>query len=75
MSFSPAEIALEIKKHYPDFACTYKPDFRQEIARTWPHSIDDSAARLDWGWAPSYNLESMTADMIHHLAEIKTSNI
>lgn len=75
MSFSPAEIAIEIKKHYPDFTCTYKPDFRQEIAKTWPHSIDDSAARLDWGWAPSYNLENMTADMIQHLAEINTSNI
>ena len=75
MSFSPAEIAREIKKHYPDFVCTYKPDFRQEIAKTWPHSIDDSSARLDWGWTPSFNLESMTSDMILHLAEPKVSNI
>jgi nucleoside-diphosphate-sugar epimerase len=73
MSFSPAEIAMEIRKHYPAFVCTYKPDFRQEIAKTWPHSIDDSAARRDWGWAPSYDLESMTTDMIHHLSEVKTN--
>lgn len=67
MSFSPKEIAAEIKKTYPDFTISYAPDFRQEIAASWPQSIDDSAARADWGWKPMYDLESMTADMIKNL--------
>ena len=44
------------------------PDFRQAIADSWPGSIDDSAARKDWGWKEKYNLEKMTQDMIHHLS-------
>lgn len=67
MSFSPQELAAEIKKHIPDFKVTYAPDFRQEIADSWTQSIDDSFARKDWNWKPEYNLASMTKDMIYHL--------
>ncbi|MFH0987040.1 MAG: NAD-dependent epimerase/dehydratase family protein [Candidatus Micrarchaeota archaeon] len=67
MSFSPEELALEIKKHIPNFEVSYKPDYRQSIADSWPKSIDDSIARADWGWKPSHDLKSMTADMIKEL--------
>jgi nucleoside-diphosphate-sugar epimerase len=69
MSFSPAEVAAEIRKHIPGFNMEYKPDFRQQIADTWPNSIDDSTARNDWGWRPEYDLASMTTDMLKHLKE------
>ncbi|MHA1728098.1 MAG: NAD-dependent epimerase/dehydratase family protein [Promethearchaeota archaeon] len=67
MSFSAEELADEIKNHIPDFDIEFKPDFRQEIADSWPRSIDDSFAREDWGWKPNYNLESMTRDMLEKL--------
>jgi nucleoside-diphosphate-sugar epimerase len=67
MSFSPKEIAAEIKKHIPGFEITYKPDYRQQIADSWPQSIDDSVARNDWGWQEDYNLEKMTVDMFENL--------
>lgn len=67
MSFSPKEIAAEIKKHIPQFSITYKPDYRQQIADSWPQSIDDAVARNDWGWKEDYNLERMTADMLANL--------
>ena len=67
MSFSPKEIAHEIKKHIPDFNISYKPDYRQAIADSWPQSIDDSVARKDWGWKEEYNLTSMTKDMLANL--------
>jgi threonine 3-dehydrogenase len=69
MSFTPSEIASEIRKHIPDFTITYKPDFRQAIASSWSESIDDSNAKQDWNWKPSHNLASMTADMLLHLKE------
>jgi nucleoside-diphosphate-sugar epimerase len=68
ISFSPAELVAEIKKHIPEFVCEYKPDFRQKIADSWPISIDDSAAHEDWGWNPKYDLASMTRDMIEKLS-------
>jgi nucleoside-diphosphate-sugar epimerase len=67
MSFSPEEIAAAIRKHIPDFSISYRPDYRQAIADSWPQSIDDSTARKDWHWKEEYNLESMTADMIENL--------
>jgi nucleoside-diphosphate-sugar epimerase len=68
MSFSPKEIALEIKKHIPEFKITYNPDSRQKIADSWPQSINDECARKDWGWKNSFDLESMTRDMIKNIA-------
>ena len=67
MSFSPKEIYAEIKKHVPGFSISYKPDYRQPIADSWPQSIDDSVARADWGWKEEYNLEQMTKDMLENL--------
>lgn len=64
ISFDPAELAAEIKKYIPEFEITYKPDFRQAIADSWPQSIDDSAARNDWGWKVTYDLKKMTEIMI-----------
>jgi len=69
MSFSAEDLVNEIKKHIPEFTCTYKPDFRQKIADSWPSTIDDSAARKEWNWKPSYNLEKMTEDMIQVLGK------
>ena len=69
MSFSAGEIAAEIKKHIPEFEIDYKPDFRQEIADSWPKTIDDSLARQEWGWNPSFDLASMTKHMIKVLTK------
>lgn len=69
MSFSPKEIAAAIQKHIPEFEIDYAPDFRQQIADGWPQSIDDAAARADWGWKPEFDLEKMTSDMLKHLKE------
>jgi nucleoside-diphosphate-sugar epimerase len=70
MSFSAEELAMEIKKHIPEFVCEYQPDlFRQNIADSWPMSIDDSVAQEEWDWAPQVNLKSMTEDMIEKLTE------
>ena len=69
MSFTPKVLAEEIKKHVPDFSITYKPDSRQQIADSWPASIDDSEARADWGWKPDYDIEKMTTDMIKNIAQ------
>ena len=69
MSFSAGEIAAEIKEHIPEFQVEYEPDFRQEIADSWPKSIDDSLAREEWGWNPSYDLSSMTKDIIDKLSK------
>ncbi len=67
MSFSPKEIAQEIKKHIPEFRISYAPDFRQSIADSWPQSIDDSYARKDWAWKPEYDLKRMTEVMLSKL--------
>jgi len=67
MSFSAGELAAEIQKHIP-LEVTYKPDFRQAIADSWPQSIDDTAAKEEWGWVPSFDLSSMTKDMIEKLS-------
>ncbi|MBN1539222.1 MAG: NAD-dependent epimerase/dehydratase family protein, partial [Candidatus Thermoplasmatota archaeon] len=68
MSFSAGDLAAEIRKHIPELEVNYKPDFRQAIADSWPQSIDDSAAREEWGWKPSFDLPTMTKDMIEKLS-------
>lgn len=72
MSFSPEEIAAEIKKFVPEFTMKYAPDYRQAIADSWPQSIDDSFARKDWGWKHDYDISRMTKDMLDNL---KAGNI
>ncbi|MDA3616738.1 NAD-dependent epimerase/dehydratase family protein [Polluticaenibacter yanchengensis] len=67
MSFSPKEIATSIKKRIPEFEISYKPDYRQSIADSWPASIDDSVARKDWGWKEAFDLDKMTEDMLLNL--------
>ena len=69
ISFTPKQLASEIKKHIPDFEMTYNPDFRQAIADSWPSSINDSYAQKDWGWELKYDLEKMTSDMMINLKE------
>jgi nucleoside-diphosphate-sugar epimerase len=66
-SFTPAQLVEAIKKHISDFVCSYAPDRRQQIADTWPRSIDDICARRDWGWQHKYDLAAMTEDMIKNL--------
>jgi nucleoside-diphosphate-sugar epimerase len=66
-SFSARELEQAIKQHIPDLAVTYAPDYHQDIADGWPATIDDSAARKDWGWKPDYDLQRMTMDMIENL--------
>jgi nucleoside-diphosphate-sugar epimerase len=71
ISFTPEEIAEEIKKHIPEFTITYNPDFRQKIADSWPSSIDDSFARRDWGWNHKFDLDKMTVEMLKNLQSVK----
>ena len=69
MSFTPRELAAEIKKHVPEFTIAYKPDIRQEYADSWPQSIDDGAARKDWGWKEKFDLPKMTEDMLLNIQQ------
>jgi len=70
MNFTPEELAGEIRKHLPGFSIDYRVDpMRQAIADSWPDSLDDSAARAEWGWSPDYDLPSLVADMLKHLGE------
>ena len=66
-SFAPQDLVATIQHHRPAFSCSYDPDDRQQIADAWPSSVDDQAARTDWGWTPEYDLEAMTEDMLEHL--------
>ena len=68
ISFTPAQIAAEIQKHIPDFTISYKPDFRQEIANSWPKSILEDEAKKDWHWSSKYNLSSLVDNMLENLA-------
>jgi nucleoside-diphosphate-sugar epimerase len=67
MSFTPEQIADEIKSHLPKFSMSYQPDFRQQIADSWPSSIDDAEARKDWNWKHEYDLDNMVQEMLTHL--------
>ena len=67
MNFTPKELASAIHQHLPHFTMTYKTDYRQAIADSWPDSIDDTKAREDWGWLPNYNLSKMTKDILENL--------
>ena len=69
MSFSVKDLADSIKKYMPDFTIDYKPDYRQAIADSWPDSVDDTAARQEWGWKPSFDLDAMTQDMLKAITE------
>ena len=68
MSFTPNEIGLEIQKHLPNFKLDFKPDFRNNIALTWPETIDDSDARKDWKWKPVFDLEATASTMIKEIS-------
>lgn len=70
MTFSPSEIANKISSHVPDFKISYAPDFRQQIAESWPASIDDSKARQDWNWKPDFDLDKMVKSMLVNLEEM-----
>lgn len=67
ISFTPKEIFESIKAEIPEFTITYKPDFRQDIADTWPKSMDDSLARKDWNWSHDFDLKKMTSEMLTQL--------
>lgn len=69
-SFTPAEIAAEIRRHLPGFEIAYAPDFRQQIAASWPRSIDDRVAREQWGWQARFGLAEMVADMLDNLRRV-----
>ena len=73
ISFDPIQLANEIKKHIPNFTIDYLIDFRQEIASSWPKSINDKEARLDWGWKHEYNINAMVSDMFLNLRKTNTS--
>jgi nucleoside-diphosphate-sugar epimerase len=68
ISFTPEQIASEIKKHIPDFTISYNPDFRQAIADSWPKSINEDRAKDDWGWSSKYDLSSLVENMLTNLA-------
>lgn len=67
LSFAPETLAEEIQEQIPEFTITYDTDFRQQIAETWPSSIDDGQARRDWGWQPQFSLKAMVSDMLSQL--------
>lgn len=74
-SCTPAEITTAIQQYIPDFETEYEPDFRQQIADSWPESIDDQMAQQDWGWQSQVNLEEMTVDMLKHLRQRKKAAV
>jgi hypothetical protein len=67
MSFTPGQLAAEIKKTIPAFSIDYQPDYRQLIADSWPGSIDDTEAREDWGWKPAYNVNKLVEIMLANI--------
>jgi nucleoside-diphosphate-sugar epimerase len=75
VSFTPKELAVEIKKHIPSFEIDYAPDFRQSLADSWPNSIDDSSARQDWGWNHEYDMIKLVSTMITEIRKKKAVSI
>jgi nucleoside-diphosphate-sugar epimerase len=69
LSFSAQELAANVAQHVEGFICTFTPDERQKIADSWPKTIDDAAARTDWGWQPAFNLEQISQDMLQNLSK------
>ena len=69
MSFSPAEIYQSLLSYFPNFVMDYQPDFRQQIADSWPNSIDDSMAKKDWNWSPKFDLKAMTSAIVSNLPQ------
>jgi nucleoside-diphosphate-sugar epimerase len=67
ISFTPKQIAEEIKKYIPDFKISYKPDFRQAIADSWPKSINDDETKKDWGWKEKYDLPKLVKNMLENI--------
>ncbi|MEH6658239.1 NAD-dependent epimerase/dehydratase family protein [Leeuwenhoekiella marinoflava] len=74
VSFSPEMIAEEIRKNIPKLTVVYNPDNRQKIAESWPIALDDTPARMDWGWEPEFDLKRMTEEMLYRLAQKKRTN-
>jgi nucleoside-diphosphate-sugar epimerase len=73
ISFTPAQLAGAIRQEIPNFKISYAPDFRQQIADSWPDSIDDSRSQQDWGWRLEFDLEKMTKTMLEHIDPSKIS--
>lgn len=71
MSFTPQDMEDSIRKHLPNFTLQYAPDFRQRIADSWPKTIDDTAAKQDWGWQATFDLDSTTVEMLHQLQKLQ----
>ncbi|MFD0931871.1 NAD-dependent epimerase/dehydratase family protein [Psychroflexus salinarum] len=74
VSFTPEELYSEIKNHIPDFNMSYESDFRQDIADSWPDSIDDSEARSDWGWKHDFDLKMIVKEMLEGVKSLKKVN-
>ncbi|GHS87072.1 L-threonine 3-dehydrogenase [Bacteroidia bacterium] len=74
-SVTPKDMAASIRKYIPNFTISYKPDFRQAIADSWPNTIDDSAARTEWQWKPNYDLDTMTQDMLKVIGDKHTKGL
>jgi nucleoside-diphosphate-sugar epimerase len=70
VSFTPKTLSEAIQKEMPDFTISYKPDYRDLIAKSWPSSLDDSLAQKDWGWKPDFGLEDLVNDMLVNLREV-----
>ena len=68
VSFTPKELEKQIKIYFPNFNVKFRPDYRQKIADSWPDSIDDQEAKVDWGWKAKFNLEKLTSDMFKNLS-------
>jgi nucleoside-diphosphate-sugar epimerase len=71
ISFTPSELANAISQELPAFQMNYQPDFRQAIADSWPKSIDDTAAKEDWGWKEAYDLQKMVKVMLENVDPTK----